>query len=265
MGALGYGCGDSSTVVGPARDGGPPQDASQDSPLAAPPDAGTCAVGNSRLRVNVQLDPALDRRRMDVWLVARCGSDPPSRIVRWDRSPSQTLDGLGAGTWRVYASAFVAPGAWSDAVTLEGVSTVTVPVALRADARLLTAWRSDETPDAGSRARVPIRDPSEAVTLGWLELTYTPAMEGFVRVEALVRNACTAEPCPPLALHSVEARSVDGETPVDLAVVRLQDAFVGVGGSYTVPSPMVLRAPGPMPGRGLQVALYGDLPPPPRP
>jgi hypothetical protein len=214
--------------------------------------------------VNVQLDPALDRRRMDVWLLARCGSDPPSRIVRWDRSPSQTLEGLGVGTWRVFASAFVAPGVWSDPVALEGVSTVAVPVALHADTRLLTVWRSADTADAGSRPRVPIRDPSEVLTLGWLELSVAPAMEGFVRIEAQVRNACSTAPCPMLVLHSAEARSLDRDMPVDLATVRLADTALAMGESYTVPSALVLRAPTAQ-STSLQVALYGDLPTPPRP
>ncbi len=271
--ALAAGCGSTAPVVDVA-------DAGVDAAVAdvAPP--GPCSThGAGRLRVTVSLDPSIDRNRADVWLAARCGAQTsPVQVLRWDGSSSQSLEGLGPGSWQVYASSFLAPGAWSPRVDLAGAATAAVTVTLQGNAPVLGRYDSATGGDAGVpptgdagvtvdagglpggtwRGVAPVSDPDDG-TVGWLEVSAGPAGAGMVAVQLVVRNACTAAPCPSLSLTAAEARTLDGDTPVDLGAIRYAGAPValGVGESAPLPQPIVLRGGVPDGRHGLQVALFG--------
>ncbi len=227
--------------------------------------------GEGALRVTVSLDPSIDRGRADVWLSTHCGTNPmPIQVLRWDGTSAQTLPGLGPGTWDVYASSFVSPGAASPAVMLLGVATASVTVTLPSGAPLLARYDSASTvgPDGGVaedagvaaawRGVAAISDPIEG-TVGYLECYASPAGEGTLTVQVVVRNACTAAQCPTMNLVAAEARSLEGGNPMDLGTGSWPDGGVTVqpGTGAALPDPITLR--GVLPGGSytLDIAVFG--------
>ncbi len=318
--------------AGPVDDPTPQPDAAVD---AVPPPLDVsntpCANGGAgRLRVSVSLAPTLATRPADVWLALACGDSPdPVRIVRWDGSATQTLDGFGPGTWRVYASTFVTPGAWSTTATIgSGVATAAVSLTLSGDGSLLaqtdTATASadagapsdagalDATPpddlplpardaaveDAPSRdasvsdasvsdasvsdasasdasasdasvsdasvappvwsTRVALRDATTGASLGSATVTAWARDTDRLEVRVLAQNLCGQSGCAPLALHSVEARALDGSTPVGFARGTFATTALEYGAStMTVPS-LFLRGAVPDATHPLQVAVFSS-------
>jgi hypothetical protein len=290
MGVLALTCAGCLQLAAPPADEPLPQpdaatDASPTSPLdaSAPP----CSNGGAgRLRVSLSLAPSLAARSSDVWLAVQCGDGAtPVRIVRWDGSATQTLDGFGPGVWRVYASTLLAPGAWSNTATL-GANVATAALSLTLDgegAVLALAGSGTPTPvDAGTpdgyapdasapdasadatppawSARIAMRDSADGPSLGWASLTAYPLGADTVEVRVAVQNLCAQAPCAALTLHSVEARtSLDG-TPVGFARGVFQTPTLAYGAS-TVTSPhLVLRGALPDARRTLQIAVYSTAP-----
>lgn len=255
----------------------PSADVAAASDVALPP----CSIGGAgRLRVGVSLDPDLERRTPEVWLSVHCGADlRPVRVVRWDRSGSQLLDGFGAGRYQVYASSFLAAGSWSAPVTLEGVSTVAVPVTLGASPASLVTLTTDDVvtgADAGVRdagtalptwgGRSTFRAGADS-TVGVLEVefqTVTPTTDagvGTVSMRAVVRNVCSSAMCPTLQLHSVEVRSLRADAPAGVSLARFEmTAALAVGQSASLPQPVTLPGSLPDAAQRYQVALYGTVP-----
>ncbi len=261
-----------------------PHDASVDAPAAPPVDASTTPCANSgagRLRVSVSLAPALASRTADVWLAVVCGDDPrPVRLVRWDGSPTQTLEGFGPGAWRVYGSTFLSPGAWSTTATLGGVSTAAVSLTLDGDGALLAqvgAGQGDagapaDTADAGDddgssegaawSARVPMRDSTGGPALGWASLTARPLDATSIEVQITVQNLCSQPPCAPFTLDSVEARAAEGNTPVGFARGVFANPALQYGATTMTMPHLVLRGALPDAAHSLQVAVYSTAPAP---
>lgn len=276
-------CGSSSNVTNPTpTDAAVFSDASS-ADVSASSDAPMpqCSTGGAgRLRVGVSLDPDLERRAPEVWLSVHCGADlRPVRVVRWDRSGSQLLDGFGPGRYQVYASSFLAAGSWSDPVTLEGVSTVAVPVTLVASPASLVTLSTDDIvagADAGARdagtsppawgGRATFRAGADS-TVGVLEVefqTVTPTTDagvGTVSLRAVVRNVCSAGTCPTLQLHSVEVRSLRGDAPAGVSLARFEmAAALAVGQSASLPQPVTLPGSLPDVAQHYRVALFGAVP-----
>lgn len=270
-------CGSASTSDPTPSDASVPSDVVT-SDVSAGGDVSTapCSTGGAgRLRVGVSLAPDLDRRGPEVWLSVHCGADlRPVRVVRWDRSGSQLLDGFGPGRYQVYASSFLAAGSWSDPVTLEGVSTVAVPVTLGATPAALVTLSTDDVPAGGTDGgvamwggRATFRAGGDS-TVGVLEVEVLPATQpegdagvGTVSVRAVVRNVCSGSTCPTLQLHSIEVRSLRSDAPAGVSLARFEmSAALGVGQSASLPQPLTLPGGLPSDAQEYRVALYGALP-----
>ncbi len=271
----------------------PQPDAAVDATPVSPLDASSsppCSnSGPGRLRVSLSLAPSLASRSADVWLAVQCGdAQTPARIVRWDGSATQTLDGFGPGVWRVYASTLLAPGAWSNTATLgRGVATAALSLTLDGEGAVL-ALSGSGTPssvdagvpdaalsdasatDAGGggadattpswSARVAMRDSTDGPSLGWASLTAYPVGANAVEVRVAVQNLCAQSPCSPLTLHSVEARtSLDG-TPVGFARSVFETPTLTYGASTVTTPHLVLRGALPDARHTLQIAVYSTAP-----
>ncbi|MEZ4409127.1 MAG: hypothetical protein R3A52_22045 [Polyangiales bacterium] len=267
--ALGFvaGCGDDARPSNDDHDSGTYADAgatdgasSGYADVAAPP----CGRGSGRLRVAIALDPALERRSPDVWLAVRCGaSETPARVVRWDRSTSQVIDGLGPGDYRVFGSSFVAPGAWSAPVALRDLATAAVPMTLPSEGTSLGAVNSPDLRPAEGGAwmgRRTLMPAGVTTAVGVLEVTVVPSpATSTVSVQAVVRNNCTAS-CPTVVLHSVEVRTLDQGEPVGLAVGRFAGTDpLAPGESATLPQALTLAGRVPDGRYGVEVSLLGQV------
>ena len=277
--ALACGCGS-----GGATDGG--VDAGADASvadIAAPfldvaPNAQCASQGTGRLRVTVSLDPSFDLQTAEVWLGLRCGNHPISRVVRWDRSATQVIDGLGPGSYRVYGSSFLAPGAWSSPVLLGNAVTAAVPVTLQAEGEVLATYSSTRGgPDASVDAttaggtwqqQVVIRERGSGVMLGMATIDARPvtldpvgpdagASPGL-SVNVTVANTCATPPCAPLRPLAAEVRALVGETPVGVGMERFTNRALEAGMNATLAEPVVLRAMPPGGESALQVVIYGE-------
>lgn len=277
--ALACGCGS-----GDATDGG--VDARVDASvtdIAAPfldvdPSAQCASQGTGRLRVTVSLDPSFDLQTAEVWLGLRCGSHPISRVVRWDRSATQVIDGLGPGSYRVYGSSFLAPGAWSSAVLLGNAVTAAVPVTLQAEGEVLVSYSStrggpDASVDAATaggawQRQVVIRERGSGVMLGTATIEARPitldpvgpdagALPGL-SVNVTVANTCATPPCAPLRPVAAEVRALVGETPVGVGMERFTTHALEAGTHAALAEPVVLRAMPPGGESALQVVIYGE-------
>ena len=281
-------------AVPPSDEPRPRPDAAVDSTPVTPLDVPSEPCSNSgagRLRVSVSLAPSLAARSSDVWLAVHCGdSYAPARIVRWDGSATQTLDGFGPGMWRVYASTLLAPGAWSNTATLStGVATAALSLTLDdegavlalaepggtssndagvSDASVTDASAADSTGGAYDvappswSARVAMRDVVDGPSLGWATVTAYPLGGDSIEVRVTVQNLCAQPPCASLTLHSVEARTATDGTPAGFARSTFETPTLAYGAS-TVTSPhLALRGSLPDAHHSLQVAVYSVAPAP---
>ncbi len=282
-------------AVPPLDEPHPRADAAVDSSPVTPldvPSAPCSNTGTGRLRVSVSLAPSLAARSSDVWLAVQCGeSSTPVRIVRWDGSATQTLDGFGPGMWRVFASTLLSPGAFSNTVTLStGVATAALSLTLDEEGAVLALAGSNTgqstdagVPDASSTdasaadadgggtsdaalpswsARVAMRDAVDSPSLGWATVTAYPVDGDSVEVRVTVQNLCAQPPCAALTLHSVEARTALDGTPTGFARTPFETPTLAYGAS-TVTSPhLVLRGALPDAHHTLQVAVYSVAPAP---
>jgi hypothetical protein len=257
-----------------------PDAAYEDLALPDVPNVPCAQDGLGTLRVAVSLAPALANQTADVWLAVHCNDGPvPVRLVRWDGSPSQTLDHFGPGTYRVLGTSLRAPGHWSTVATLSGVSTAAVSLTLGGDgvpvATLTSATSaSNDRGDGGVgrdvsesivsewRARTPLRDPS-GQTLGSFQVTARAVGDGFLEVRATVQNLCVVPPCAPLPLVGVEARALEGEAPYGAAIGTFERSEVPYG-EVVRTLPLRLRARLPDARHTLQFAVYAAIPPVPR-
>lgn len=276
----------------------PPRDASFD---AAPPpqDVSTepCSQrGAGRLRVSVSLAPSLAGRTADVWLAVHCDNGPePLRLVRWDGSASQTLDGFGPGTYRVFGSTFLAPGSWSTTAALEGVSTSAVSLTLGGDGAQVAyasgGGPSPPSPDAGVQdaaardasagdagtavgdaagltpdwmSRMQVRDPATGASLGMATATARAVPGGALEVRVVVQNLCREPGCAPIELLAAEARATEGDAPTGFASGGFNVSSVGYGMAAVTDQPLRLRGSLPDARHGLQVAVYAATPAPAR-
>jgi hypothetical protein len=221
-----------------------------------------CSTGTGRLRVSVSLDPSLVGRTSDVWLAVQCNNGTgPVRIVRWDGSATQTLDGFGPGTYRVFGSSFLAPGQWSNTATLSGVATAAVSLTLGSEGALLASVNETTPPSDGGGApgewtmRVPVREMNGAPMLGQATVV-ARAIGADLEVRVVVQNQCGASVCAPLMLHSVEARALEGTVPTGFAWANFASPMV-LQGALSASAAMRLRAMLPNAAHALQVAVYG--------
>lgn len=261
------GCGDEARPSNVDPDSGAYVDAGSADAFGGSADEGVsapCGRGSGRLRVAIALDPALERRNPDVWLAVRCGmGEPPARVVRWDRSASQVIDGLGPGEYRVFGSSFAAPGAWSAPVRLGELATAAVPMTLPSEGTTLGVVSSADLRPAEGGAwtgRRTLMPAGVTTAAGVLEVTVVPSPStSTISVQAVVRNNCTAS-CPTLVPHSVEVRTLDQGEPVGLAVARF-DGGAPLDPGYSASLPQALTLPGRVPdGRyGIEVALLGQV------
>jgi hypothetical protein len=263
----------------------PTPDAASIADAALAPDVSTtpCAQdGLGTLRVAVSLAPALANQTADVWLAVHCNDGPtPVRLVRWDGSASQALEHFGPGSYRVLGTSLRAPGHWSTAVTLAGVSTAAVSLTLGGDgvpvatlSSATTTPRPDAGVDAGGaadagsdgtagappewQARVALRDPA-GQTLGSMQVVARAVGDGFLDVSATVQNLCAAPPCAALPLVGVEARALRGDAPYGSAIAAFERAEVPYG-EVVRAAPMRLRAQLPDARNVLQFAAYAAIP-----
>ena len=266
----------------------PPHDAASVADAALAPDVSTtpCAQdGLGTLRVAVSLAPALANQTADVWLAVHCNDGPtPVRLVRWDGSASQALEHFGPGSYRVLGTSLRAPGHWSTAVALAGVSTAAVSLTLGGDGvplATLSSATAAPRPDAGVdagvaadvpagsdgtagalpewQARVALRDPA-GQTLGSMQVVARAVDDGFLEVSATVQNLCAAPPCAALPLVGVEARALRGDAPYGSAIASFERAEVPYG-EVVRAAPMRLRAQLPDARNVLQFAAYAAIPP----
>lgn len=261
------GCGDGQGDLIPDA-GAPPPDVPgvvTDAPSPAP-----CALGGTgRLRVTVSIDPTLDHSRADIWLAARCGEgeqDRPVRVLRWNRESTQTFEGLGPGSYQVFASSFLSPGAWSSRVTLGAGTTAAVPVTLQGGASTLATLRTGgESPNAPSRdiagifvSSLAITTPTATAPIGRLDVSVTPATDGGLIVQSLIRNTCATQPCARFELQGIEVRTAAGEAPGDLSTLRVEPVVVRAGDVVPV-RPMLVRGQAPDAAHTLEVAVFGTV------
>ncbi len=255
--------------------------------------------GEGRLRVSVSLAPSLAARSSDVWLAVHCDDGAtPVRLVRWDGSPTQTLDGFGPGAWRVFGSTFLSPGAWSTMATLDGVATAAVSLTLDAEGAVLAQAGSSvanggvdagvadaaaadasappaDAATGGSDARIPadaavtppawsarvaLRELAGGPSLGSASLTAYALDSHTLEVRVTVQSLCAQPPCADLTLHSVEARTADGATPIGFARTVFETATLAYGASTVTMPHLVLRGTLPDAQRSLQVAVYSAAP-----
>jgi hypothetical protein len=241
--------------------------------------------GQGRLRVSVSLAPTLVERTADVWLAVHCDdATQPLRIVRWDRSATQSIEGLGPGMYRVFGASFLAPGAWSTTTTLEGVSTSAVSLTLEANgvavANVVSSSVSEDgggvMPDAaiadvlvtdvvdelpvrtGWETRVALRETAGGPSLGTVTITTRPASDTEIEVRALVQNLCAQPPCRPLRLSAIEARTTNRESPVGLSQGVFESPILLSGASTATMNPLVLRGSLPDSSRALQVVVFAQ-------
>lgn len=264
------GCGGSADPPGDATVADV-SDASSDAPRVAPDAtaAAPCSLaGSGRLRVTLSIDPTLVRPLGDIWLAARCGDgdqDRSVRVLRWNQESSQTFEGLGPGAWRVYASSFVSPGAWSSRVTLGPSTTAAVPVTLQGGLPPLTVLRvGGEMPNTmvTSAAGVDfagrdIAPPGGNAPVGRLETSVIETPDGLL-LTALVRNACSRAPCANLVVQGVEVRSLDADVPTDVASLRVEAMTVTPGEIQTF-RPLLLRGRRADATHAIHVALFGSI------
>ena len=295
VGALALTCAGCLQFGVPPDDPPPQPDAAVDTAPTSPLDASTsppCSnSGTGRLRVSLSLAPSLASRSADVWLAVQCGdSQSPVRIVRWDGSATQTLDGFGPGVWRVFASTLLAPGAWSNTATLgRGVATAALSLTLDGEGAVLALAGSGtpsptdagvpdapvadaSVPDAGGggadattpswSARIAMRDSTDGPSLGWASLTAYPLGESDVEVRVAVQNLCVQAPCAALTLHSVEARTSRNGTPVGFARGVFETPTLTYGASTVTMPHLVLRGALPDALHTLQIAVYSTAPAP---
>lgn len=277
-----------------------PADAAADATAPRDDASAPCSNdGEGRLRVSVSLAPSLAARSSDVWLAVHCDDGAlPVRLVRWDGSATQILDGFGPGAWRVFGATFLSPGAWSTTATLDGVATAAVSLTLDAEGALLAQAGSAATnngvdagaPDApaadasappadaaagGSDARIPadaavappswsarvaLREVAGGPSLGSASLTAYALDRETLEVRVTVQSLCAQPPCADLALHSVEARTADGATPTGFARTRFETPTLAYGASTVTMPHLVLRGALPDALRSLQVAVYSAAP-----
>lgn len=237
----------------------------------APPTA--CSTsGSSRLRVSLGLDPGLALRGPEVWLLVRCGNGDASseRVLRWDRASTQTIDGLGPGSYQVVGSSFLAP--WSSTrVTLSDNATAAVSLTLPPDPPVLAQLHSDASGTGGGavwRASVPLTSAGLAASVASLEVEARPYVSDppaatdhdFVSVTAVVRNPCSGNLCSSYTLRALEIRSTAGDDPSGLGgFVFPVDERLAAGESKSIPQSMVLRGALPDLTHGLELVLYGAL------
>ena len=269
---------------GSGVDGAPSQDASTLVPDASAPRDGAVATadlaaplpcsttGTGRLRVSLGLDPALAVRSPEVWLLVRCGQgDGSERVLRWDRTATQTIDALGPGTYEVIGSSFVAPWSSSTRVMLADSATAAVSVTLPSAPPVLAQLRSGTGAYGGPtlwRASVPLASGDATASVASLEVEARPygsdppvAGDGaFVSVTAVVRNPCANDLCPPYLLRALEIRTRAGDGPTGLqGFLFPDDERLGAGESKSVPQPMVVRGAMPDDLHGIELVLYGEV------
>lgn len=264
-----------------------PRDAAVDAADVAAADVSTtpCAQdGAGRLRVAVSLAPSLLERTADVWLAVQCNEGAsPVRLVRWDRSPTQILDGFGPGTYRVFGSSFLAPGRWSTMAALEGVATSAVSLTLPSDGALLASVSSERPAgavdagevdagevDAGAsepdvhdgsavpvwEARAPLRDAVDGPVIGWMSVVARASASNTIELRVVVQNVCATTTCRPITLISAEARSLDGDVPHGFAAADFENPTLAHGASTSLSRPLVLAGSLPDAQHKVQVALY---------
>lgn len=262
----------------------PTSDAAVADASTTPPDVSVdaCSLeGAGRLRVSVSLAPALASRTADVWLAVYCNDGTtPVRLVRWDGSPTQSLEGFGPGTYRVLGTSFLSQGAWSTSASLGGVATAAVSLTLPGDGTVLALASSTPTaarPDAGAadasssdgdaagttpewNARVQLRDVSGGPGLGAMQVFARPVTPDTLELSVTVQNLCAPTTCAPLSLLGVEARTLEGSTPTGVSAATFEMPTVSYG---EVRRAGTLRLRGTMPDaqHALMVALYAAMPP----
>jgi hypothetical protein len=241
--------------------------------------------GQGRLRVSVSLAPTLVERTADVWLAVHCDdAAQPIRIVRWDRSATQSIEGLGPGMYRVFGASFLAPGTWSTTTTLGGVSTSAVSLTLDANgvpiANVVSSSASGDgggvTPDAAIadaavkdvvdelpvrtrwETRVALRETAGGPSLGTVTITTRPASDTEIEIRAVVQNLCAQPPCRPLRLSTIEARTTNREAPVGLSQGVFDSPTLESGASTATMRPLMLRGSLPDAERALQVVVFAQ-------
>lgn len=244
--------------------------------------ADTCSLqGAGRLRVSVSLAPALASRTADVWLAVYCNDGTaPVRLVRWDGSATQSLEGFGPGTYRVLGTSFLSQGAWSTSATLGGIATAAVSLTLTGDSAVLALASSapgTTRPDAGAtdasigdgdaagttpewNARVQLRDVTGGPGLGAMQVFARPVSPDTLELSVTVQNLCAPTTCPPLSLLGVEARTLEGSMPTGVSAATFEMPTVNYG---EVRRAGTLRLHGTMPDtqHTLMVALYAPVQP----
>jgi hypothetical protein len=269
------GCGSGSGDLAPPLDAGTlvaDAGSAQDSAgvladLAPPP---TCTSnGTSRLRVALGLDPGLEARGPEVWLVVRCGSvGGVERVLRWDRTATQTIDALGPGSYEVTGSSFMAPWSSSTRVMLADGATAAVSVTLPSGPPVLAQVRSGVYGDPTVwRASVPLVSGGSTASVASMEVEVRPYVsdppstgDAFVSVTAVVRNPCATDQCAPYLLRALEIRTRAGDGPTGLQGFRFpDDERLAAGESKSVPQPMVVRGAMPDDSHGIELVLYGEV------
>lgn len=233
-----------------------------------------CGAGDGRLRITTSVDPEVAGGNPDLWLSLRCGDD--DRAIRTWRpmaAMAETLEGLGAGNYRVFVSSGVAPGQYSSRVSLDGRGTSALAVTAAAGPTVLATAASDAPrvgADAGASvipgwmASVVVTEPSARQPVALLDLVASPLSTGDagaasrVALQATVRSTCAA-PCPAVTLHSIEVRALREQMPEAVESVRFEDATVlRAGERKTLPRSVILNVPSPDMLNVLRVVLYGE-------
>lgn len=271
------GCGSGASDVAPAPDAGalvPDAGSAEDAAgvtadIAEPPSCS--ATGTGRLRVALGLDPGLEVRAPEVWLLVRCGPVGGfERVLRWDRTATQTIDALGPGNYEVIGSSFMAPWSSSRRVMLADGATAAVSVTLPSAPPVLAQLRSG----AGAygdpsvwRASVPLATGGSTASVASLEVEARPYVSdppatggSYLSVTAVVRNPCANDQCSPFMLRALEIRTRAGDGPTGLqGFLFPEDERLGPGESKSVPQPMVVRGAMPDDSHGVELVLYGEV------
>jgi len=232
-----------------------------------------CAPGGTgRLRVSLGLDPGLALRSPEVWLLVRCGPGGAfERVLRWDRTATQTIDALGAGSYEVVGSSFVAPWSSSPRALLGEGATAAVSITLPPAPSPLAQLRSAASANGAQvpwRASVSLASGSTAASVASLEVEVQPYVgtppaasdAGFLSVTAVVRNPCANGQCPAYLLRALEIRTRAGDAPTGLQGYRFPDGErLEAGESKSVPQPVVVRGALPDETHGVELVLYGEV------
>jgi hypothetical protein len=273
------GCGSGADPSNDPVDASAPADVgafAADSPAAAADVAARplpcSANGSGRLRVSLGLDPGLAMRNPEVWLLVRCGQGAGSeRVLRWDRSATQTIDALGPGSYEVIGSSFLAPWSSSTRAMLADGATAAVTLTLPPTPPALAQLRSAALPHGAPpvwRGSTPLISGTTAASVATLEVEAAPYVGSppaatdreFVSVSAVVRNPCASGQCAPYVLRALEIRTRAGDAPTGLLGFAFPDGErLEPGESKSVPQALVVRGAMPDDAHGLELVLYGEV------